>query len=298
MPRTINEGFQDFLKKLTPSDSETDAARKHRASIEQCIESNFGLRRFWRTGSFGNGTSISGHSDVDYMASIPKENLKDNSSSALSHVRVALKTRFPNTGVRTSCPAVVVPFGSDAKETTEVTPAFFSKESRSFKVYRIPDCSGGWMAASPDAHNAYVRTINAKMSYKVRPLVRFIKAWKYFRDVPISSFYLELRVAKYASDRVAKYASDEVAIVYSTDIRRVFALLNEIDLAKIRDPMGISGLISPSKSESELKTAKTKVSTALSRATKACAAEAEGETRNTFYWWDLLFGGNFPGYYR
>ena len=71
MPRTVDEGFRDFLQKLTPSNTESVAAKNHRASIKQCIESNFGLKRFWRTGSFGNGTSISGYSDVDYMASIP-----------------------------------------------------------------------------------------------------------------------------------------------------------------------------------------------------------------------------------
>ena len=81
MPRTIDEGFRDFVRNLTPSDFESDAAKRHRASIEQCIRSNFGLLRFWRTGSFGNGTSISGYSDVDYMASIPGKNLKQNSSS-------------------------------------------------------------------------------------------------------------------------------------------------------------------------------------------------------------------------
>ena len=290
MPRTINEGFQDFHKSLTPSEYETDAAKSHRASIKQCIESNFGLRRFWRTGSFGNGTSISGHSDVDYMADIPGESLKKNSSSSLAELRAVLATRFPKTGVRVSCPAVVVPFGTEAKETTEVTPAFLSKELGSFKVYGIPDCSGGWMAASPDAHNAYVSSVNEKRSNKVKPLVRFIKAWKYFQNVPLSSFYLELRVAK--------YAAGESAIVYPADVRRVFALLKEMDIAKIRDPMGISGLISPCKSVNELKTVKTKVSTALSRATKACAAELEGDSKNAFSWWDLLFRGNFPSYYR
>ena len=64
-----------MIKKLTPSSYESDAAKRHRGSIEQCIKSNFGLRRFWRTGSFGTGTSISGYSDVDYIASIPTKNL-------------------------------------------------------------------------------------------------------------------------------------------------------------------------------------------------------------------------------
>lgn len=290
MPRTINEGFQDFHKKLTPSESETDAAKQHRASIKQCIESNFGLKRFWRTGSFGNGTSISGHSDVDYMASIPESSLKKNSSDSLSDLRAALATRFPNTGVRTSCPAVVVPFGTDAKETTEVTPAFLSEDSGDFNVYGIPDCSGGWMSASPDAHNAYVRSVNQSLSYKAKPLIRFIKAWKYFQSVPISSFYLELRVAK--------YASAESSIVYSIDIKNIFAHLDVIGLAQIRDPMGISGNISPCKSENDLESAQSKVSTALSRAIKACEAEQNGDIREAFDWWDRLFAYRFPSYYK
>ncbi len=290
MPRTINEGFQDFHKKLTPSDSETDAAKRHRASIKQCIESNFGLQRFWRTGSFGNGTSISSHSDVDYMASIPASSLSNNSSTSLSDLRAALATRFPDTGVRTSCPAVVVPFGTDAKETTEVTPAFLSEDSGDFNVYGIPDCSGSWMSASPDAHNAYVRSVDQSLSYKAKPLIRFIKAWKYFQNVPISSFYLELRVAK--------YASAESSIVYSIDIKNIFAHLDVIGLAQIRDPMGISGNISPCKSENDLISAKSKVSTALSRATKAREAERNDEIKEAFDWWDRLFAYRFPSYYK
>lgn len=290
MPRTVDEGFRDFLRKLTPSSSETDAAKRHRASIEQCIRSNFGLNRFWRIGSFGNGTSISGYSDVDYMASIPTKSLSQNSSTSLTQLRNALDRRFPNTGVRTSCPAVVAPFGTDAKETTEVTPADYLRITDGHGIYHIPDCSGGWMEASPDAHNAYVRSIDNKLSSKVKPLIRFIKAWKYFQNVPISSFYLELRVAK--------YASAENSIHYSIDVQRVFALLDNIGLARIQDPMGISGYISPCRSDTQLSEAKSKVSTALSRASNAREAERNDYIRDAFYWWDKLFAGKFPSYYR
>lgn len=290
MPRTVDEGFRDFHQKLTPSNFETEAAKRHRASIKQSIESNFGLRRFWRIGSFGNGTSVSGYSDVDYMASIPRESLKKNSSTSLTKLRDALATTFPNTGVRTSCPAVVVPFGTDAKEATEVTPAYYLRTTNNFDIYGIPDCSGGWMEASPDAHNAYVRSIDNKMSSKVKPLIRFIKAWKYFQSVPISSFYLELRVAK--------YASGEKEILYSIDVKRVFALLDNINLARIQDPKGISGYISPCKSSTQLSEAQSRVSTALSRATKAREAEDRGDIREAFDWWRKLFAYEFPGYYR
>ena len=290
MPRTIDEGFRDFLKKLTPSTRETDAAKKHRASIQQCIDTNFGLQRFWRTGSFGNGTSISGHSDVDYMASIPTKSLHRSSSTSLAALTEALATRFPNTGVRTSCPASVVPFGTDASETTEVTPADYLRTTDRFRIYDIPDCSGGWREASPDAHNHYVRETDQGLSNKVKPLIRFLKAWKYFQNVPISSFYLELRIAK--------YASKESSIIYSIDVKRVFALLDDVNLARIQDPMGVSGYVSPCRTDSQLSTTKSQLTTALTRATKAREAEKNGDIKDAFAWWDKLFAYEFPGYYR
>ena len=176
MPRTIEEGFRDFHTKLTPSATESEAAKKHRASIEACLQNNFGLKRFVRIGSFGNGTSISGFSDVDYLACLPTGQLTQVSTSSLTKVRNALDARFPNTGVHVSCPAVVVPFGNTHAETTEIVPADYLRENNGYKIYDIADCTGGWMNASPDAHNAYVRYIDDKLSGKVKPLIRFIKA--------------------------------------------------------------------------------------------------------------------------
>lgn len=290
MPRTIDEGFRDFHAKLTPSSGETAAAKKHRESIKQCIRARFGLNRYWRIGSFGNGTSISGFSDIDYMASIPSDKLKQNSTTSLTDLRNALAERFPYTGVHSACPAVVVPFGTDKKETTDVTPADRLSTSGRYPVYEIPDCKGGWMKSSPDAHNDYVGKIDRSLSNKVKPLVRFVKAWKYYRNVPISSFYLELRIAK--------YASGESSILYAFDVERVFRELQRIGLARIQDPVGVSGYVSPCRTEAQLNVAKSKLATAVKRAAKAKAAEKSGEIKDAFFWWNLLFDGKFPSYYR
>ena len=195
MPRSIEEGFSDFLTKLKATAPESEAARRHRASIETCLKSNFGLRRFVRIGSFGNGTSVSGYSDVDYLASIPTSKLTQSSAYSLIKVRDALDTRFPATGVRVNSPAVAVPFGKYRSEDTEVVPADYIEEVSGFKVYEIADGNGGWMRISPDSHNAYVARVDAALSGRVKPLIRSVKAWKFLRNVPISSFYLEMRVA-------------------------------------------------------------------------------------------------------
>ena len=289
--RTVDQGFRDFLQTLTPTAGESQAAKNHRASIQACLKSNFNMTRFFRTGSFGNGTSISGYSDVDYFAEIPTDKLKKNSTNTLREVRNALDRRFPNTGVRVNCPAVLVPFGTEAKQSTEVTPAdYIGVTTRNrYNVYEIPDCSDCWMRSSPDAHNAYVRAIDKDLNYKVKPLIRFIKAWKYYRNVPISSFYLELRVAK--------YAEGESSIVYSIDVKAVFSHLDSIDLARMQDPMGVSGYISPCSTQAQLDDAKSKLATALTRAQKARDAEVRGDTKEAFDWWNLLYAGNFPSYY-
>lgn len=290
MPRTVDEGFRVFHARLTPSSSESDAAKSHRASIESRLKNDFGLLRFFRTGSFGNGTSISGYSDVDYFASLPNDQLTRSSDYTLTKIRNALDLRFPNTGVRVNCPAIKVPFGTVESEITEVVPVgYVGNTEDGHHVYDIPNCSDGWMRSSPDAHNAYVRQQDERLGRKVKPLVRFIKAWKYFRQVPISSFYLELRVAK--------FAEGESSILYSIDVKRALRRLYENNLAAIQDPMGVSGYIYPCTSDVKLEDARSKLSTAVGRAEKAYEAEQGGKIDDAFYWWRLLYDDWFPTYY-
>src|ERR1017187_9703261 len=166
MPRTVAEGFRNFLASLTPSSTESLASTSHRVSIEGCLKNNFVLNRLFRTGSFGNGTSISGYSDVDYFASLGRDDLSASSSYTLTRVRDAIDKRFPNTGVRVNCPAVRAPFGTIASETTEIVPAdcVSTAGNQKYLVYDIPDCEGGWVRSSPDAHNDYARSTNNKQT--------------------------------------------------------------------------------------------------------------------------------------
>ena len=146
------------------------------------------------------------------------------------------------------------------------------------------------MRASPDAHNDYVRTIDNKLGGRVKALIRFIKAWKFFRQVPLSSFYLELRVAK--------YAATEPRIVYEEDVFNVFRMLYNKDLAAMRDPMGISGNVQPCKTPLLLDEARSKLLTAYMYAEKAVAASERGDTYDAFENWRRLYNNAFPSYYR
>jgi hypothetical protein len=288
MPRSVEEGFKDFLVKLRATAIETEAAKRHRRSIESCLQNNFGLLRFTRIGSFGNGTSISGYSDVDYLACIPTNQLTQSSTYSLEKVKNALSARFPATGVRVNCPAITIPFGIYRSQTTEIVPADYIKDD-DYKVYEIADGAGSWMRVSPDAHNAYVTYVDNKLGGKVKPLIRFLKAWKFFRDVPISSFYLEMRVAK--------YADQEEVIVYDIDVKNVLKSLWDSQLARIQDPMGFSGYISACKTDAQKEMALSKLFTAFTRAEKARQASIAENPQMAFDWWRLLYDDEFPTYY-
>jgi hypothetical protein len=288
MARTVNDAFDVFVGWLTPTGGETQAAASHRASIESCLRSNFGITGFFRSGSFGHGTSVSGHSDVDYFAVIPNANLKENSNATLQEMRSALQARFPRTAVTVRSPAVVVPFGSGAGERHEITPAEYIKEQNRHSVYDIPDRYGGWMKSSPGGHNAWVNEQNDRLGKKVKPLIRLVKAWNYRRSVGIRSFYLELRTTE--------YAKGETSIIYRHDVLAVFRQLRNKELAAMQDPLGISGYVHPC-TDAVKADALSKLDTAIARATKAMEAESGGRVREAFEWWDLVFAGAFPAYY-
>ena len=247
---------------------------------------------FFRSGSFGNGTSIRSYSDVDYFAAIPNDNLSSDSSKALREVRDALSQRFSSTNVGVRCPAVTVPFGTDASEKTEIVPAVpaevLKKNGNEYIIFKIPDCGGNWMKSGPEAHNQYVASINDKLNKKVKPLIRFLKAWKYSQNVPISSFYLEMRVAS--------YASTQSQIVYSIDLKTFLNQLWIYQLAAMQDPVGISGYIKPCNTEAQKKESLSKLATASVRADKAREAEEKGDIAAAYNWWNLLFNGEFPAY--
>jgi len=238
----------------------------------------------------GNGTNVSGYSDTDYFAGIPTSNLKDNSLLTLRQIKEDMQARFPSTtNIHIDNPAVVIPFGTAPSETTEIIPVDFVRTENGYNVYDIPDSNGGWMKSSPLAHNAYVSEHNKRLGYELKPLIRFIKAWKFYNNVPVSSFYLEMRTAK--------YASTETSILYSIDIRKVFKHLHDVQLARMDTPAGIVGSVTACKSDANYADALSKLSTALSRANKAREAEEAGKISDAFYWWNLLFNDQFPSYY-
>lgn len=285
MSRTVRQGFDAFLQRLTPTEAERNNATSHRASVEAAVSKYLDEISIWETGSFSHGTAIRRNADVDLLVSFASTKRPQRGTSALNSVKTALRHRYALTDVVVRSPAVVIRFASG--QHVEVIPGFVHSTGGAFHTYQVPQPgSGGWMVSAPSAHLAYVNETNKSPSGGTKRLARLLKAWKYYQQVPISSFYFEMRAAE--------YMKTQTSFIPLMDLTYVLRSLARHGLASMNDPKGVSGRISPCSSQATLTTSKSKLSTAVGRADKAMAADGKARPDEVFHYLDLLFGGRFP----
>ena len=210
-------------------------------------------------GSLRHGTGVWQYSDADYLVSL-KGVMPDSSLTMLNKVKETLQGRFTFTEIVIRRPAVVCRFGDG---NVEVVPAYPGTSG-----YFIADPSGGWMSTFPKDHNAYVNTVNNKHDGAAKTLARQLKVWKYRRNVPVSSCYLEMRAAK--------HMDGESSYVALWDLHRALQKIKEAGLADMNDPTGLGSRFGACSSESNCLDATSKLETAIGRALKAKNYENDG----------------------
>jgi len=273
LPNTASAYLNSLLLFYTPSSTYFNAARSHRSSIETRLELRLGVKEMFETGSLRHGTGVAHWSDADYLVSLKGE--RPMATTTLNSVKDALAERFPSTIVKIRRPAVVCDFAS-GKETVEIVPAFTEDLG-----YWIPDPMGGWMRTHPKDHNSYVNEVNKKHSGGAKKLARLAKVWKYKRSVPVSSCYLEMRAAKYADGEKSWYMP--------VDLHRYLSWLQDLALAAMNDPTGLSSRFTACSSDSNKSDALSKLATAVTRARKEREFDEKGQDNAAIEQYKLLF---------
>lgn len=276
MGQSVTGYLNDLISYYTPSTTYFDKARAHRAGIQTRLDSALGIKEMFETGSLRHGTGVWLYSDVDYISSL--KGYRPTATTVLNNVRDTLKDKYPNTTIRVARPAVVCEF-ANGDETVEVVPAFDDTTSGG---YWIPDPkSGDWMKTYPKDHNNYVNDVNKKHSGAAKKLARLAKVWKYKRNVPVSSCYLEMRAAK--------YTDGETSWDLPQDIYRYLKHLQDIDLAAMNDPTGLGARFTAYSSESNKADAISKLNTAVNRAYRAKEYYLKDEADRSIEQWKLVF---------
>ncbi|MFL5741236.1 MAG: nucleotidyltransferase, partial [Flavisolibacter sp.] len=291
MARTVQQGFDELLRRLAPLESEHLKAAKHKMTVFSCLKKNFDCYKLLETGSFGNGTGVRHYSDTDYFAVCRAKALPKNSAYTLTRFRDELRYTFHATeAIRVDTPAVRIEFGNYASENLEIAPTYYHGMTDtpwgSKPYYSIPDFDGSWMSVSPDAHNTYVKKHDLRLNGKLKPLIQLLKAWKYYNNADILSFYIELRTTK--------YAENEKYIDYPEDFKRILNHLNNNDLASMQDPMGVSGLVYACNTTAKKIAALNKVQSDLARVEKAIEANIKGNVDEAFRLWNVIFNNKYP----
>jgi hypothetical protein len=281
---TINQHFVNLLSTLTPTTAEKTGYASHRTSIESKLGSSFSVTTTMETGSFRSGTGVRYHTDLDILAAIPSAYQKDNSYNMLLAIKQALQERYGESGIFIRTPSVKCNFSGN--KTIEITPGYYQyRTNDGYNVYKIPDFDGGWQIAAPSAHIAYVNEINNKLDKKVKHVIRLIKDIKYSYNIPISSFYLEMRTAK--------YCDGESFISYAEDVHNTLNKLVNDGLASMQDPTGIAGYIEPCSTDAKKTEALSNLTSARNRAKWAIEEEKAGNHAKALEWWSKVFNRSF-----
>lgn len=274
-----------FIGSLTPPSLDRTTVSQRRKILEDAVTASTSCVSFSESGSWSHGTSIGGHSDVDYMAYIPDYARPILPSTALSNLKDAISgSHWSITGLRISSPTVKVTFYQPPN--FEVVPAYYNREQRGISVFRIPGPGDEWVESIPVGHNSYVNEVNDRLGKKLKPRVRLVKAWKYEQEVPVSSFYLEMRTAS--------YASGESSIIYDIDLRAVFRRLVAGEMRAMNDPLGIVSRIPATSSDANRLSALRAVEKASGHLEEADAARTAGDASR--YWSNMaaVFGYRYP----
>jgi hypothetical protein len=288
---TINESFQELIRRIQPLESEFIAARKHIATIQSLLESVFEISSFRTIGSFARDTSIRGISDTDLMAVFRKAEFTwggsyINSNTALDNVRKALLDRYPNSDIRRDGIAIAIRF-TDGRQV-DVVPAMFDRMYEKWPVYHIPDGTGWWMSTSPSLYDAYISGANTQATGKLVAVAQLMKFWRECRDprIPLSSFHIEMVLASEGVCKgVKSYAECTLDILRSLARRECRAM---------RDPYDIAGNIPAVKTDSQREKALASVVNSRNHASSAVTAAGNGDLQEARRQWDIVFNGNFP----
>lgn len=269
---TALEWLNELTSDYTPSSSQFDGARTHRAAIEVRLDTYLGVNEMFEIGSLRHGTGVWLYSDADYLVSL-RGIRPDSPWTMLNKVKDQLQARFPSTTVVVRRPAVVCKF-SDGQ--VEVVPGYPASRG-----YRIANPADGWMLTHPKDHNKYVTDVNTKHNGAVKKLARQVKVWKYKRNVPMSSCYLEMRTAK--------HMDGEASYLPLWDLYLTLNKMRDAELAAMNDPTGLGSRFGACSSEANRLDAMSKLNTAVSRALKAKDYANDGDASRAIEQLKLLF---------
>lgn len=191
MADELSDRFNAFIRKITLSDSERNAALKQGLLLSQKLEQRPEIQKSLITGSMARKTAIRKYSDVDLVVVIEKNDPLSQAGSADLVRALSGILREMELQVQVSENAARVRTVDGV--TVDVLAAIQTGISNASEdEYRISSSNrNGWERYAPEEQNRRIRESAAILGDNFKKLIRLIKWWSKINGHPISSYAIE-----------------------------------------------------------------------------------------------------------
>ena len=196
---TTGQRFSQFLENIRLTDNQKAAGAASRGSVVSTLNwayysSTHTTSNSQYVGSWGKRTRVRPPRDVDVLYTLPnsvyyryQSRAGNKQSQILQEVKSHLVAQYPYTNIRGSGPVVIVPF---AAYNVELIPAFLLDDGQYYIC--MTDNGGHYKKAAYTAEASAMTTSNDASSGNTRDLIRMMKRWQAYCNVPLKSFHIEL----------------------------------------------------------------------------------------------------------
>ena len=286
---SVSSRFDQFLANIKLTSEQIEDARVKYDGVCKKLHDHFYSTEYsgstrYLIGSYGKRTNIRPARDVDVIFKLPSSKYQTDTnynyqSYLLQEVKDILLEKYPSTDIKGDGPVVVVNFSNN--HFIEVVPAI---ELDSGRFYIPITTNGGhWKLDDPKALYQFINDSDNETSGNTRNLVRMIKRWQDYCNVPIKSLVIEIRALLFLDGYNHR---DKGSIYYDWMVRDYFKQLVEKAGSYYKLP-GLNEKLYygdgwKSKSES-----------AYARAVKACEYESAENEDSATEEWKKIFGEDF-----
>ena len=203
----VTQRFKNFLSNISLTDDQMADGRTKIKGVVKCLNKHYwGIdsdsENYVLGGSWGKQTRVRPPRDIDVIFYLPAEvyhrfqgRTGNIQSQLLQEVRGVVASTNSRTTIRSDGQVVVAAFNSFM---VEIAPAFKLENGQAWLCDTNRD--GRYKTIDPVAENKSFNDADKQWNRNARDLVRMLKAWQEYCNVPIKSFMLERLVVGFLID--------------------------------------------------------------------------------------------------
>ncbi|MFE5093668.1 hypothetical protein ACFRCI_25765 [Streptomyces sp. NPDC056638] len=291
MAVAVASAFNDFNEKVKPSTVAWANVYGRRDSVVKVIREAFpaGGDIVYQShkiiGSLGRNTASRPVDDIDLMVHLHVEmdlwnrKYRYDSSEFLYRVRKVLNENSPVRKIGARGQAVRFFYAGGL--SVDVAPV----EKYASGDFAIPDGAGKWLTTNPIKREAHLAERSDVLGGELKKVIRFAKKWNKAHSLRLSSFHLEMLVA-----RTYRTLGNN-----SRSALRLFFDYNYCNLS-VQDPAGFSGDLASYLTQANRIAVNDSLKRARERVDLDLAAESRGDHREAIRLWRIILGDDFPTY--